>query len=221
MALPYRIIILLLGLLSQTDYVQTCDEDCKDDLVQRFEFLLDNKMDSKIDLIKKEMETKFENIISNQDSMASDLQSVKTRLGTYERSFEELKTLHFFIISQITDHLAQDRATQNQYSSENINDLNDPINDLKTLTRESNVIINEIRESIEDCKGPSNTTTQQLNEILENIGEIDQNRMQADNVTINSMKMLSNEVKNLIQETTSLEPRLLDLERNITSKLDD
>ncbi|CAL4111413.1 unnamed protein product [Meganyctiphanes norvegica] len=162
MTWPYRgIIILLLVLLSQTDYLQACDEDCKDDLMQRFEILLDSKMDSKMDLIKKEL----------------------------ENNVAELKTLHSFIKSQLTDNLAQDRATQNPASSLTINDLNDPIDNLKTLTRESNIIIKEIREYVEDCKGTSNTTTQQLNDILENMEEINQNRMEADNGT------MSNEVE--------------------------
>ncbi|CAL4204788.1 unnamed protein product [Meganyctiphanes norvegica] len=178
--------------------------------MQRFEILLDNKMDFKMDLIKKEMETKFDNLetkmklmmeqISNnitthQDSMARDLQSVKTRVESYEQSFADLKTLHFSIKPQLTDNLAHGRATQNLSSSQNINDLNDTIYDLKTLTRESKIILNEIKWSIEDCKGTSNTTTQQLNDILENMEELNQNRMESDNETMNSTKMTSKEVE--------------------------
>ncbi|CAL4067390.1 unnamed protein product [Meganyctiphanes norvegica] len=275
MAWLWRGIIVLLGLLSQTVYVRSCDADCKDDLIQR----IDNLLDKKMDLMKLEMETKFQNVLETQHNLqmdqisntitttqaalTRDLQSVNTRVQKYEQNFEELKTLNFFIISQITDHLAQDRATQNPSASPSVNDLNDPINDLKTLTRESNVILNDIRESIEDCKnasnttaqqlndiresiedckdasntttqqlndiresiedckGTSNTTTQQLNYFWENMEEMNQNRMEVDNDTMNSMQMLSNEVENVIQETTSLEPRLLDLERNITSQLID
>ncbi|CAL4067575.1 unnamed protein product, partial [Meganyctiphanes norvegica] len=54
--------------------------------------------------------------------------------------------------------------------------------------------LNDIRESIEDCKGDSNTT-QQLNDILENMEEINLHRKEADNDTMTSMKMLSNEVE--------------------------
>ncbi|CAL4098276.1 unnamed protein product [Meganyctiphanes norvegica] len=217
------IILLLLSLLAQTGYVQACNDDCKDDLIQRFANLLDNKNSVLENKYNLKMEQISNTLTSHHDSiilMSHDLQSVKTRVEKYERNFEELKTLNFFIISQITDHLAQDRATQNPSSSQNINDLNDPINDLKTLTRESNVIMNEIRESIEDYKGTSNTTTQKLNDILENIEEMDltmmkadntttqklndilenieamdQTMMEADNVTMDFMKMLSNEVE--------------------------
>ncbi|CAL4137143.1 unnamed protein product, partial [Meganyctiphanes norvegica] len=51
MAWLCRGIILLLGLLSQTDYVQPCDDDCKDDLVQKFQNLLNTQLDSKMEQI--------------------------------------------------------------------------------------------------------------------------------------------------------------------------
>ncbi|CAL4194768.1 unnamed protein product, partial [Meganyctiphanes norvegica] len=196
MAWLCRGIILLLGLLSQTDYVQACDDDCKDDLIQKFQNLLDTQLDSKMEQIMMKIESKLENILdtklnlkmdqisntltTNLNVISSDLQSVKEHIETYARSLDELNTSNVFMTSQLIKHLAQDKETDNAPSSQNISNVNDSLNELKTLAKKSNVILTEL---MEDCKGPSNTTTQQLNDILESTEEMDQNRMKADNVT--------------------------------------
>ncbi|CAL4125747.1 unnamed protein product, partial [Meganyctiphanes norvegica] len=195
--------ILLLCLLSQTDYVQACDDDCKDDLIQKFQNLLESQLDSKMKQIIMKFESKFEKLnlkmdqisntlTTNQNAISSDLQSVKAHIETYQLSFHELKTSHLFMTSQLIEHLAQDKETDNAPSSQNISNVNDSLNELKTLAKESNVILTEL---MEDCKGPSNTTTQQLNDILESTEEMDQNRMKADNVTGSSLITLSNEIE--------------------------
>ncbi|CAL4185246.1 unnamed protein product, partial [Meganyctiphanes norvegica] len=207
MAWLCRGIILLLGLFSQTDYVQACDDDCKDDLIQKlqsiletqldsnmnliirkieskFEKLLEAKLDSNIDLIQREIETKFENILdtklnlkmnqisntltTNQNAILSDLQSVKEHIETNELSFHELNTSYVFMTTQLIELLAQEKETDTAPSSQNISNVNDSLNELKTLAKKSNVILTEL---MEDCKGPSNTTTQQLNDIVESTEE--------------------------------------------------
>ncbi|CAL4188720.1 unnamed protein product, partial [Meganyctiphanes norvegica] len=287
MAWTYSAIILLLSILSQTEYVQACNDDCKEDLIQRFENLLDNKIYSKMDLIKTEIENKFENILetkldtkmnqiktdietkfenlletklnskidsmklgiemyfqnvlenklnlkmeqisntltSHQDSMSLDLQSVKTHVETYERSFDDLidpindlKTLtkeSNVILNEIRQSIEDCKGTSNTTTqqlneiSESIEDCKDTSNttkqqiyeiiesieDCKVTSNKTTQQLYEIRESIEYCKGTSNTTTQQSNEILETMEEIDQNGMEADTGTVTSMKMLSNEVE--------------------------
>ncbi|CAL4187682.1 unnamed protein product [Meganyctiphanes norvegica] len=204
MAWLCRGIILLLGLLSQTDHVQACDDDCKDDLIQKLQNLLEIQLDSKMEQIimkiestfEKQLEAKLENILytklnlkmeqiintltSTQNAISSDLQSVKEHIEINARSLDELNTSNLFITSQLVEHLAQDKETANAPSSQTISNVNDSLNELKTLAKESNVILTEL---MEDCKGPSHTTTQQLNDILESTEEMDQNRMKADNVT--------------------------------------
>ncbi|CAL4173510.1 unnamed protein product [Meganyctiphanes norvegica] len=168
-----RSIILLLGLLSQTDCVQACDDDCKDDLIQKLQNLLETQLDSKMEQIIMKMESKFETLdtklnlkmdqisntlTTNQNAISNDLQSVKEHIETYELSFHEL-----------IEHLAEDKETDNAPSSQNIINVNDSLNELKTLAKDSNVILTEL---MEDCKGPTHTTTQQLNDILESTEEI-------------------------------------------------
>ncbi|CAL4160561.1 unnamed protein product [Meganyctiphanes norvegica] len=216
MAWLCRGIILLLGLLSQTDYVQACDDDCKDDLIQKFQNLLESQLDSKMEQIIMKIESKFETLLedrlenfldtklnlkmdqisnsltTNQNAISSDLQSVKEQIESYANSLDELNTSNVFMTSQLIEHLAQDKETDNAPSSQNISNVNDSLNELKTLAKESNVILTEL---MEDCKGPSNTTTQQLNDILESTEEMDLNEMKADNVTGSSLITLSNEVE--------------------------
>ncbi|CAL4064134.1 unnamed protein product, partial [Meganyctiphanes norvegica] len=216
MAWLCRCFILLLGLLSQTDYVQACDDDCKDDLIQKFQNLLESQLDSKMEQIIMKIESKFETLLeaklenildtklnlkmdqisntltTNQNAISSDLQSVKEQIETYARSLDELNTSNLFITTQVIEHLAQYKETDNAPSSQNISNVNDSLNELKTLAKKSNVILTEL---MEDCKGPSNTTTQQLNDILESTEEMDQNGMKADEVTGSSLITLSNEVE--------------------------
>ncbi|CAL4079107.1 unnamed protein product, partial [Meganyctiphanes norvegica] len=200
MAWLCRGIILLLGLLSQTDYVQACDDDCKDDLIQKFQNLLESQLDSKMEQIVMKIESKFETLVedklenildtklnlkmdqisntltTNQNAISSDLQSVKEHIVSYSHSLDELNTSNVFMTSQLIEHLAKDKETDNAPSSQNISNVNDSLNELKTLAKKSNVILTEL---MEDCKGPSNTTTQQLNDILESTEEMDQNGMKA------------------------------------------
>ncbi|CAL4068908.1 unnamed protein product, partial [Meganyctiphanes norvegica] len=79
MAWLCRSIILLLGLLSQTEYVQACDDDCKDDLIQKFQNLLITQLDSKMEQILMKIERKYEKLL-------------EARLEKVNDSFNELKT---------------------------------------------------------------------------------------------------------------------------------
>ncbi|CAL4128140.1 unnamed protein product, partial [Meganyctiphanes norvegica] len=162
-----RGILLLLGLLSHTDYVQACDADCKDDLIQRFQKLLENQLDSKMEQIMMKIESKFEKhlvaklekmldtklnlkmdqisntLTMNQNAISSDLQSVKEHIEIYARSLDALNTSNVFITSQLMEHLAQDKETDNAPSSHNISNVNVSLNELKTLAKESNGILTE------------------------------------------------------------------------------
>ncbi|CAL4186777.1 unnamed protein product, partial [Meganyctiphanes norvegica] len=80
-------------------------------------------------------------------------------------------------------------------TTQQLNDIIESIDDCKGTSNTTKQQLNDIRESIDDCKGTSNKTTQKLDELLENMEVMGQNRMEADNGTMTSVKMLSNEVE--------------------------
>ncbi|CAL4093716.1 unnamed protein product [Meganyctiphanes norvegica] len=79
MAWTYSGIILLLGLLSHTEYVNSCDDECKDDLVQRFENLLDKK----INVLEKKLTLKMEHINNTLTQKLNDILENMEKINQY------------------------------------------------------------------------------------------------------------------------------------------
>ncbi|CAL4169329.1 unnamed protein product, partial [Meganyctiphanes norvegica] len=148
-----------------------------------------NTMKTMQETLASDMETAINKIVSYGECCAEvQITSTNTSrmIKEVKENMEVLKVLVEYI--NVTTISKQNRT-------QDIGNLKDPIDELKTLENESNVILKDIQQSMGVCKAHQNTITHQSNIIYEKIEEMDRNILESEGVLMNTMIMTSKEIE--------------------------
>ncbi|CAL4175052.1 unnamed protein product [Meganyctiphanes norvegica] len=167
---PRHGLLMSLCLLLPTDYVHACDDECKHDLIQKFQNLLNTNLDSKMIQLQTELEFKFERLLETQVNSKLDLLKMEM-----ESKFESVLDRK---LNLKLDHIGNIVETK-----------------LNSKFKSVNRGIANIAKSVEILDGKYGDTLEDMSEMQ----EIKENRTEGDNVCVNSLILLSNEVKSEIE----------------------